>query len=174
MRHCTAAFALAASLAWAVTAVAETVTADIIGGKGETIGQLTLIEAPRGVLLNVEIGAGGLAPGWHGVHLHAVGDCSDIGAFKMSTGHVNVDGREHGLLNPKGPDNGDLPNLYGHADGSVTAELFTPRASLHGNAALLDGDGSALVVHANRDDHMSQPIGGAGARVACAAIKAKM
>jgi len=36
--------------------------------------------------------------------------------------------------------------------------------------ALLDADGSAIVIHANPDDHMTQPIGGAGARVACGAI----
>jgi len=29
----------------------------------------------------------------------------------------------------------------------------------------------AVVIHASPDDHASQPIGGAGARVACAAIK---
>jgi Cu-Zn family superoxide dismutase len=27
------------------------------------------------------------------------------------------------------------------------------------------------VIHANPDDHMAQPIGGAGARVACGEIK---
>jgi Cu-Zn family superoxide dismutase len=36
---------------------------------------------------------------------------------------------------------------------------------------LRDADGSALIVHANQDDHVSQPIGGAGARIACAVIK---
>ena len=37
--------------------------------------------------------------------------------------------------------------------------------------ALMGGDGSAVVVHANPDDQKTQPIGGAGARVACAAIR---
>ena len=32
---------------------------------------------------------------------------------------------------------------------------------------LLDGDGLSFLVHANRDDHVSQPIGGAGDRIAC-------
>ena len=36
---------------------------------------------------------------------------------------------------------------------------------------LKDADGSALVIHANPDDHMSQPIGGAGARIACGVIR---
>ena len=37
--------------------------------------------------------------------------------------------------------------------------------------ALLDDDGSALVIHAQQDDHITQPIGGAGGRVACAVLK---
>jgi len=39
------------------------------------------------------------------------------------------------------------------------------------SADLLDEDGTALIIHENRDDHLTQPIGGAGARVACAVIK---
>ena len=33
-----------------------------------------------------------------------------------------------------------------------------------------DEDGSALVIHEGGDDGVTQPIGGAGARVGCAAI----
>ena len=37
--------------------------------------------------------------------------------------------------------------------------------------ALMDADGAALVIHANPDDYRTQPIGGAGDRVACAVIR---
>ncbi|MET0293901.1 MAG: superoxide dismutase family protein, partial [Phenylobacterium sp.] len=37
-------------------------------------------------------------------------------------------------------------------------------------AALADADGSALVIHAAADDHISQPIGGSGARIACGVL----
>ncbi|HBX92207.1 MAG TPA: superoxide dismutase, partial [Hyphomonas sp.] len=37
--------------------------------------------------------------------------------------------------------------------------------------SLLDEDGSALIIHEAEDDHMTQPIGGAGARVACGVIQ---
>ena len=79
----------------------------------------------------------------------------------------------HGLLNPEGPDDGDLPNLYVAEDGTAEAEIYSTRVTLSGaeeRAMLLDEDGAAIVVHEGSDDHMSQPIGGAGARVACAAI----
>ena len=59
-------------------------------------------------------------------------------------------------------------------DGKAFAEVFAPNLSLGeavGRLNLLDADGSALVIHASPDDHVSQPIGGAGARIACAPIQ---
>ena len=151
---------------------ADSLSVEIVGGDGGSIGSLTVSEATHGALLNVQISAGGLTPGVHGMHLHAVANCSDVGKFKLSTGHINSSDSAHGLLNSKGPDNADLPNLIVHADGSANVEIFTAGVSLKaGDVPLLDGDGSALVIHANPDDHMTQPIGGAGPRVACAEIK---
>lgn len=150
------------------TASAETVTAEFVGADGEPVGTAELTASPHGVLIRVEIDAGGLEPGWHGMHLHQVGDCSDHGHFQLSGGHVNPDGMEHGLLNPAGPDAGDLPNIYATEDGASRAEMFTWLTTLD---ALVDGDGSAIVIHANPDDHMTQPIGGAGPRVACAVVQ---
>lgn len=34
----------------------------------------------------------------------------------------------------------------------------------------MDGDGSAFIIHEKPDDHVSQPNGGAGARIACGII----
>ena len=60
------------------------------------------------------------------------------------------------------------------ADGVGAAEVFSSFVTLTGGKAgapaLADADGSALVIHANQDDYMSQPIGGAGARIACGVI----
>jgi Cu-Zn family superoxide dismutase len=39
-----------------------------------------------------------------------------------------------------------------------------------GANALLDGDGSALVVHAQADDLKSDPSGNSGSRIACGVI----
>jgi Cu-Zn family superoxide dismutase len=142
----------------------------VLDGKGEKIGTLALKGGDHGTVARIAIQAGGLPPGWHGIHFHAVGDCSDAGKYEASKAHVNHGGAKHGLLNPDGPDEGDLPNLFVAGDGSANAEVAT-RTLLDGRNGLRDADGSALIVHANQDDHVSQPIGGAGARIACAVIK---
>jgi Cu-Zn family superoxide dismutase len=142
----------------------------ILDGKGEKIGTLAIKGGERATVARITIQAGGLPSGWHGIHFHAVGDCSDAGKYEASKAHVNHGGAKHGLLNPEGPDEGDLPNLFVAADGSANAEVST-RTLLDGRNGLRDSDGSALIFHANQDDHISQPIGGAGARIACAVIK---
>jgi len=141
---------------------------DIVSGDGLVIGSLNILTGPNGLLLEATIDPGGLTPGWHGLHLHQVGDCSDTGTFKLSGGHVGKVEGGHGLLNHKGPEGGDLPNIWAAADGSAGYEAFSRLTS---GAGLLDEDGAALIIHTDRDDHLTQPIGGAGARVACAVIK---
>lgn len=169
--------AVAVVLCAAATALhaadAPLATAAFKNGEQAETGTADLSEGPEGVVIRVNVE--GLTPGWHGIHFHQTGDCSDEG-FKKSGSHVQHGEKEpHGLLNPEGPDDGDLPNLYVAADGTGQAEMFSERVTLTGadddRAHLLDADGSAIVIHANPDDHMSQPIGGAGDRVACAVIE---
>ena len=143
-------------------------TGDIIGVDGNSIGMLNMLEGPNGVMVEVGIEEGGLTPGWHGLHLHQVGDCSDTGEYKMSGGHVGKIEGGHGFFNPAGPEEGDLPNIHAAADGSAAMEAFSTFLSL---SDLKDDDGAAMIIHEGRDDQMTQPIGGAGARVACAVIK---
>jgi len=153
-----------------------TANGELIGLDRSVIGLVSLTQGSAGVVLRIE--ASGLPEdtrgAWHGVHLHSVGDCSNED-FTSSSGHINPSMRQHGLLNAFGPDNADLSNIWVAEDGSLHAELHTTRVFLEGPddgtlPALLDGDGSALVIHAGPDDQTSQPIGGAGARIACAVI----
>jgi len=153
-------------------ASAQQRSADVLDNKGKPVGAIDVTQGPHGVVLRIMLRPGALSPGWHGVHLHEVGDCSDTEKFMRSKGHINPGAAEHGFLNPKGPHPADLPNIYAYADGSAQAEMLVNGVSLSGSGiALMDADGSALVVHASPDDHMTQPIGGAGARVACAVVK---
>lgn len=148
---------------------------------GKTVGHVVLTNAPGGVLMRVDLE--GLAEGWHAIHFHNVGDCSDgAEGFLASEGHINPDGHAHGLLNAEGPERADLPNLYAGPDGRATAEFFRVGIALlpseegaasTGPFPLLDDDGFAIIVHANPDDHQTQPIGGAAARIACAAFSSK-
>lgn len=174
-RPFTAALLLAALLPAGTALAQSTATATFQSNDGSEAGTAILSEGPTGVLLRIEVE--GLAPGWHGVHFHAVGECSDA-KFLSSGGHINhklkTDEAPHGLINPEGPDFGDLPNLYVHQDGTGRAEMFSALVSFDGQgerAMLFDADGSAIVIHAEADDHKSQPIGGAGDRVACAVIE---
>ena len=168
-RTAAAGIALALGLATGVAQAADMAKADIIGNGNKKIGEATFEQAPTGVLINVAVD--GLQPGPHAIHLHSVGSCTPN--FKAAKGHINPDGKKHGLRNPDGPDAGDLPNIFVAADGSAKAEFFTTRVSVAGKdkPALLGGDGSAVIIHVNRDDHMTQPIGGAGGRVACGIVE---
>ena len=164
--------------AWAMAQTApaaDVAVAEIANAEGEIIGEATFEQAPTGVIMRVEVS--GLTPGEHGIHLHTVGQCNPD--FTAAKGHINPQARKHGLRHPDGPDSGDLPNLFANADGSAQAEFFTPRvrvsaaAGADGSAppALLDEDGATVVIHANPDDHLTQPIGGAGGRVGCGVIQ---
>ncbi|MGY2047227.1 superoxide dismutase family protein [Methylobacterium sp. JK268] len=144
--------------------------APVVNTKGEPIGRIRIRDGANALVLRLTIQPGGLPPGWHGIHFHSVANCSDTAKFELSKGHVNHDSSKHGLLNPEGPDEGDMPNVFANADGSVNAEVSS-ETPLTGEGGLKDSDGSALVIHANEDDHTTQPIGNAGARIACAEIK---
>ena len=164
-----AAVAAAPIAAASAAAAADMAAAEIVGADGKVIGKASFEQTPTGVLISVD--AAGLPPGGHGIHLHSVGACKPN--FKAAAGHINPGKVKHGLRNPEGPDNGDLPNIYAAADGSARAEFFTARVSVAGGdmPALLDKDGSAVIIHENPDDHMTQPIGGAGGRIGCGVIQ---
>jgi Cu-Zn family superoxide dismutase len=140
---------------------------------GRNLGTVTVTPGPDGVILRVE--AHGLTPGWHGMHFHEKGACTDD-KFASAGGHVHdVTPVVHGFLNTGHNDAGDLPNLYVAPDGTANADLFSNlvTATKTGDKPyLMDDDGSALVIHAMPDDYATQPIGGAGVRVGCAALTA--
>ena len=147
--------------------------ATLVDASGARVGRAVLTQGATGLLIRIE--ADGLTPGWHGVHIHATGHCD--APFTTAGAHINHGEPKapHGLLNAGGPDDGDLPNIFADAAGQVRAELFTTHARIAAEGPgqwLWDADGSALVIHANADDHTSQPIGGAGDRVACGVMAA--
>lgn len=156
--------------------IGEHAYSDIINNNGKSIGKATYTQGAEGVLIDIQVA--NLPAGKHGMHFHTVGTCEDIKGFKKSKGHIMPSNRPHGFLNADGgPHEGNLPNLIVAKDGTVHVELYTEMVSIsgaNGAPALLDYDGSALIIHANPDDHTTQPIGGSGARIACGVVKNKM
>lgn len=145
--------------------------AELIDRNGNRIGEVHLTETPfQGVLLHIE--AGSLEAGVRAIHIHETGQC-DPPDFGSAGGHLNPTGRAHGALHAHGMHAGDLLNLHVPADGRIVAERLAPNVTLRTGVAnsLLDGDGSAVVIHALADDYESQPTGDAGDRVACGVVR---
>lgn len=121
--------------------------------------------------LEVRVQAAGLDPGRYGAHIHTLGRCEGP-AFESAGPHWNPAGRQHGSENPQGPHQGDLPNLEVTADGAGRLEFRIPDAALRGGPnPILDGDGAALVIHAQPDDYRTDPSGNSGARIACGVLR---
>ncbi|MCX7864650.1 MAG: superoxide dismutase family protein [Novosphingobium sp.] len=147
------------------------IRAELIDRQGHPIGVVSLEQTPGGVLIAID--ADGLPPGQRAFHVHEKGVCNAADGFSSAGGHFNPTAAAHGLKDVHGPHAGDMPNLFVAADGSLRAEVFNPHVSLMSGAnALVDADGSALIIHAGADDYLTQPTGGAGERIACAAISA--
>ena len=136
----------------------------LIDAAGQTIGQVRMWETPGGVTFR--IGAAGLPPGIHGIHVHPIGRC-DPPDFATAGTHWNPDGHQHGFNNPAGPHAGDLPNVTVARNGVLEEAVTLPHASF---AQLRDADGAALMIHAGADDYVSQPAGNSGPKIACAVI----
>ncbi len=137
----------------------------LINAPGQTIGSVRAWQTAGGVSFRVN--ATGLPHGLHGIHVHAVGRC-DPPDFASAGPHWNPAAKKHGLNNPAGPHAGDLPNVEVAANGALGATVTLAGATM---AGLLDADGSALVIHAQADDYVTDPSGNSGARIACAVIR---
>lgn len=145
-----------------------TASVDLRNASGATVGMATLVE--RGDEVQITIHATGMPPGVHGVHIHETGTCTPPD-FSSAGGHFAPVSRQHGFENPAGPHGGDLPNIEVGADGTGHFTLSNDRVTLaSGPTSLFDDDGSAIVVHAGRDDYRTDPAGASGARIACGVV----
>ena len=152
---------------------AEEAIAILYDVNGAPIGTAQLWQESNG-LVHAEIASLALPPGTHGIHFHEVGICDGGStAFSTAGAHYNPLGKAHGLESPNGPHAGDAPNIVTPASGVGKVAFSTRRVLLTpGTMTLFDSDGSAIVVHANPDDQVSQPAGNSGARIACGVVRA--
>ena len=162
------AFLLGASLSPAHGAN-EAAKAELKDSTGKSIGSVEITSVRGGALLRIK--ASGLTPGDHGVHIHETGKCE--GDFSSAGGIYNPIGSSHGYLSDEGPMAGDLPNLIVPQSGEVEVEFINAYIVLSKDADenLLDEDGASLVVFEKADDHLSDPEGDAGARIACGVLE---
>ena len=150
--------------AWSATATA------ILKGTApdsKITGEVTLTEEKGGLTVVAKVS--NVPPGSHGFHIHAIGNCGDMG--KAAGGHFNPDKSMHGLYPKDGPMKamaGDMGNLVVGADGSGDFSVFMPGLTLKDGKYAVNG--LSIIMHEKKDD-FSQPAGNAGGRIACGIIE---
>ena len=146
-----------------------TATAKLAGASGSSVaGELQFTATEGGVAITGQIT--GLAPGTeHGFHVHETGDCSAPDA-KSAGGHFNPANVAHGGPTSDVRHLGDIPNIQSDSTGHVTVSATIAGATLRDGAAD-DLVGKAVIVHAKRDDYLTQPSGDSGDRIACGVIQ---
>ncbi len=131
----------------------------------QVTGKVTFIQLEKGVRVIAEVE--GLTPGSHGFHIHEIGDCSAPDAMSAG-GHFNPHKDLHAGPSDLPRHVGDLGNLAADKKGSAYYDRVDFMIRLDGINSII---GKAVIVHAYRDDYVSQPTGNAGARQACGVIR---
>jgi superoxide dismutase, Cu-Zn family len=167
------AIVIVAVLAVAVLQQPQATLVQLRDARGTLVGSAVLTQRPviGGTRIGVDVE--GLQAGEHGIHIHETGKC-DPPDFESAGSHFNPSNTEHGLENPNGPHAGDMPNLPVSENGTAVNYQTEISTSLSGGEESLMGHtgGTALVIHADRDDQMTNPSGNSGGRVACGVIAA--
>ena len=153
--------------------------ASLKSSDGSGVGVVRLVER-RNRKVVVVVRAHGLQPGFHGFHVHEKGLCEPP-AFTSAGGHHKRDDQTHGAHA------GDMPPLVATGDGKARAAFVTDFFRI---SELVSGDGSAIMIHAGRDNLANIPTrytsgtttgpdeetlktGDSGSRFACGVVQRK-
>lgn len=162
------AMALATTPLAAKRPAAPAATARLFTATGTDAGYAVIVARKDKAVLRLSLR--GVTPGEHGMHFHTVGSCKGT-AFADAGGHLNPEGKMHGMKNPAGSHLGDLPNVVADANGFAVTVIPLAGSAKSLFTQMFDADGTALVIHAGADDYVTDPSGNSGARVACGVIK---
>jgi superoxide dismutase, Cu-Zn family len=147
---------------------AETAKAMLKDAKDEIMGSVSLMQTSAGVLLQLSLK--GVPAGEHAFHIHAVGKCEPPG-FNSAGGHFNPGDAHRGMMSGPGHA-GDMPNLHVPASASLDLEVVNAAITLEKDKpnSVFHPGGTAIVIHAGKDDYTSDPTGNAGGRIICGVI----
>jgi Cu-Zn family superoxide dismutase len=147
-------------------------SATLRDAKGKRVGTVVFRQEGGKGPITVQARVSGLPPGFHGFHIHAVGQCRPPD-FMSAMGHLKQTGQNHpGHL-------GDLPVLLVNGNGTGRLVTTSDRFNIK---TLKDADGSAVIVHAGPDnyanvtrygtpDQTTLDTGDAGPRLACGQVR---
>jgi superoxide dismutase, Cu-Zn family len=152
------------------------VKVQLVDAGGAAAGVVKLTTQGQSVIVRAEVE--GLTPGFHGFHVHSIGEC--VAPFTSAGGHYNAAAVGHGSHS------GDMPSLLVLDDGTGQLQFATDNFT---TAELFDADGTAIIVHALPDNFANIPTryqsttegtfgpdsatlatGDAGSRVACGVV----
>jgi Cu-Zn family superoxide dismutase len=195
--------AILGTLAIVTAGIALTVSTSSAGGTrplvraslkdtaGTVVGEV-VFKGRHGEVTQVEVNLrAAAAPGlgdFHGFHVHTTGVCTAEPSGTTNVPFGSAGGHWNPTASGHGSHTGDLPSILIRANGKAHQEFDTDRFNVR---ALLDADGSAVVLHAGRDNFANIPstyssgeppmsgpnaatlgTGDAGGRFACGVVRA--
>ena len=162
--------AIVAFFAVASFATAAAVNVQLKDTKGMPVGTAKITAAEKGGVL-IHLNLKGLPVGEHAAHIHMTAKC-DGPDFTSAAGHFNPEMKKHGLDIEFGPHAGDMVNFtVAGKKGKANATLVNTRVRMDdSDHSIFANGGTALMIHAAKDDMHTDPTGNAGARIACGTI----
>ncbi len=140
---------------------ADSAATMLMDAEGNEVGRVIAERAGEGVALTIMVE--GLAPGAHGAHVHDTGSCEPD--FMAAGPHWGPFDAELNLADEDDSNDSENAMIMVGEDGTGSLEY-----TLDGEVtfdAMLEGDGSAFVIHQRSEDPMMETPSGNGDRIAC-------